>query len=110
MAQTILSAGDAFTKKNTLDARLLDFWPSSAGDAPKAGDTPHEGLLKVERREFSYSGLKFFGFRGWVFRVQGLGVFGLVWGLGFKGFKVFEGFEVLGVRGLEIGFCQSKLA
>ena len=41
---------------------------------PKAGDAPHECLLKVERRKFVCLG----------FRVKGLG-FG-VWGLGFLGF------------------------
>ena len=38
---------------------------------PKAGDAPHEGLLKVERREFRCSG---FRFQVLGFRAQGLGV------------------------------------
>ena len=45
---------------------------------PKAGDAPHEGLLKVERREFRCLGFEVFRvFR--VFRVL-------------RVFRVFEGF------------------
>ena len=57
---------------------------------PKAGDAPHEGLLKVERREFRFKGF-------WVFRVQGSGFW--VSGFrvqGFKGSRV-QGFGCLGV-------------
>ena len=55
---------------------------------PKAGDGPHEGLLKVEKREFRCLGL---GVQGLGFMGQGLGfrvqVF-RVQGLGFRSFRV----------------------
>ena len=49
---SVKKAGDAFTQ-----ARLMSAFRVSTGlhvehRRPKAGDAPHEGLLKVERRGF----------------------------------------------------------
>ena len=69
---------------------------------------PHEGLLKVERREFRCLGVWVFRFWGLGFGVWGLGFrvwgsgFG-VWGLGFRiqGFRV-QLFRCFGVWGLRV--------
>ena len=54
---------------------------------PKAGDAPHEGLLKVERREFRCLGVQVLGLGFWEF-----GCFGWFWEvlgvLGFRGFRI----------------------
>ena len=50
---------------------------------PKAGDAPHEGLLKVERRGFwGFLGFRSFRVQGSGFRVQGSGF--RVQGSGFR--------------------------
>ena len=83
-------ACDAFT-----ETRLVPAFPVSTGlhvehRRPKAGDAPHEGLLKVERREFRCLGFRCLGFYGLRFWCSGFRVYVL-------GFWVF-GFRSLGLR------------
>ena len=65
-------AGDAFTQTWLMPAFRVSTGLHVEHRRPLAGDAPHEGLLKVERRE-----LWCLGFRFWV------------WGLGVRGFWVY---------------------